>query len=135
LSRWPLIKKEYLPMSINPANATELATIACEVGAEVVEGDLRYQSGSWQLGDLDLGEYLDRYRDQRLTVILVPLGEVERGTFMCGICGFVMDELGECPRCKLMAQDAAREVERRIQEREQLFGDIEAFLEGEAPQE
>ncbi len=45
-------------MPINPANATELATIAREVGAEVVEGNLRYPSvtGSWQLGDMDLGE-------------------------------------------------------------------------------
>ena len=34
-------------MPINPANATELATIAREVGAEVLEGSLRYQSGSW----------------------------------------------------------------------------------------
>jgi hypothetical protein len=37
-------------MLINPANATELATIAREVGVDVVEGNLRYQSGSWQLG-------------------------------------------------------------------------------------
>jgi len=41
-------------MPISPANASELATIAREVGAEVVEGDLRYPSvtGSWQLGDV-----------------------------------------------------------------------------------
>ena len=44
-------------MPINPA--TELATIAREVGADVVKGDLRY--GSWQLGDVV--EHLDRYRD------------------------------------------------------------------------
>jgi hypothetical protein len=38
-------------MVVHPANANELATIACEVGAEVVEGDLRYPSetGGWQL--------------------------------------------------------------------------------------
>jgi hypothetical protein len=54
-------------MPIDPANASELATIACEVGAEVVEGDLRYPSetGSWQLGEVDLGEHMDRYRDGR----------------------------------------------------------------------
>jgi hypothetical protein len=54
-------------MPLNPANATELATIAREVGAEVVEGDLLYPSetGSWQLGDVDLSEHLDR--DQLLT--------------------------------------------------------------------
>ena len=48
-------------MPIDLASASELATIAREVGAEVVEGDLRYQSGSWQLGDVDLVEHLDRY--------------------------------------------------------------------------
>jgi hypothetical protein len=75
---------------------------------------------------VDLGEYLDRYRDQRLMVILVPLGEAEKKPFTCGICGFVMDELHECPRCKLAVEETAREVERA---REQLFGDIEEFLQ------
>jgi hypothetical protein len=32
-----------------------------------VEGDLSYQSGSWQLGDVDLVKHLNRYRDQLLT--------------------------------------------------------------------
>lgn len=60
-------------MYVDPANATELSTIAREVGAQVLAGDLRYPSeiGSWQLGDVDLGEYLDHYREQPLTVILV----------------------------------------------------------------
>jgi len=113
-------------MPINHANASELATIAREVGAEVVEGDLHYPSvtGSWQLGDVDLGEHLDHYRDQRLMVVFVPLGEVEPVT--CGVCGFVMNEVQECPRCKLMVEEAAREVERA---REELFDDIEDFLE------
>ncbi len=47
-------------MRIDPANAGELATIVREVGVELFEGSLRYRSGSWQLGDVDLGEYLDR---------------------------------------------------------------------------
>ena len=125
-------------MPIDSANASELANSAREVGAEVLEGALRYpsESGSWQLGAVDLGEYLDRYRDQRLVLILVPLGGVEKETFTCGVCGFVMGELQECPRCKLTVDDAAREVERRVQEREQLFEDIEEYLgRGEKPEE
>ena len=56
-------------MPTNSANATELVTfayevgvIAREIGAEVLEGELRYPSltGNWQLGDVDLGEHLDR---------------------------------------------------------------------------
>ena len=60
-------------MPIDPENAIELATMARKVGAEVVEGDLRNQSGSWQLGEVNLGEHLDRYRDQRLMLVFVPL--------------------------------------------------------------
>jgi hypothetical protein len=54
-------------MAVDPANAHELALIASEIGADVLKGDLRYPSetGAWQLGDLDLSEYFDRYRDQK----------------------------------------------------------------------
>lgn len=71
-------------MPVDLANATELTTIAREVGAEVVGGNLRYPSetGSWQLGEVDLGEYLDRYRDQRMMLVFVPLSETEKAT--CG---------------------------------------------------
>ncbi len=57
---------------VDRANAEELASIAQEVGAEVVRGALRYPSltGGWQLGDLDLSEHLTRYRDQELVVII-----------------------------------------------------------------
>jgi hypothetical protein len=94
-----------------------------------VEGNLRYPSetGSWQLGDVDLGEHLDRYRDQRLMLVFVPLSEAETEPVICSVCGFVMDEVGECPRCKLMVEEAAREVE---SERDQLFENIEEYLEG-----
>jgi len=50
---------------------------------------------------IDLSEYLDRYRDQRLVLIIAPIGEAEPETYTCGVCGFVMNELGECPRCRL----------------------------------
>jgi hypothetical protein len=67
---------------------------------------LRYPSdtGGWQLGDLDLSEYLDRCRDQRLVLIIAPIGDAEPETYTCGVCGFVMNEVGECPRCKLTAE-------------------------------
>ena len=49
---------------IDPSNASELAEIASEIGADVFKGDLRYlsETGGWQLGELDLSEYLDRNR-------------------------------------------------------------------------
>ena len=118
-------------MPIDPENAIELATIARKFGAEVVEGNLRYPSetGSWQLDEVDLGKYLDRYRDQRLMLVFVPLGEAETEPIICGVCGFVMDAEGECLQCELMLEDAARELEDRLREREQLFEDIDDFLE------
>jgi hypothetical protein len=69
-------------------------------GADVLDGDLRYPSetGWWQLGDLDLSEYLDRHRSQRLVVIIAPVGEAESETYACGICGFVMNEVRACSR-------------------------------------
>jgi hypothetical protein len=47
-----------------------------------------HRSGRWQLGDLDLSEYLDRYRDQRLVLIIAPIGEAEPATYTCGVCGW-----------------------------------------------
>lgn len=99
-------------MAIDPANAQELTIIAHEIGADVLQGALRYpsESGGWQLGDLDLSEYLDRYRDQRLVLIIAPVGPAEAATYTCGVCGFVMNEAGECPRCKMRNADAARQA-------------------------
>ena len=66
-------------------------------------------------------------------VVFVPLGEAETEPVICGIGGFAMNEVQECPRCKMMVEEAAREVERRVTERLQLFEDIEDFLGGENP--
>ena len=81
------------------------------------------------MGDVDLGEHLDRYRDQRMMVVLVPLGDAEAETFTCGVCGFVMNSLQECPRCKLTLDEAVGEYDRRVQESEELFEDIDEFLD------
>jgi hypothetical protein len=95
-------------MSVDRANIEELAAIAREIGADVLEGALRYPSdtGGWQLGDLGLSEYLDRYRDQQLVLIVAPVGEAEPATYTCGVCGFVYYERGGCPRCRLAAEQA-----------------------------
>ncbi len=94
---------------VEPVNAGELAVIAQEIGADVLQGALRYPSetGGWQLGDLDLSEYLAHYRDQRLVLIIAPAGAAEPATYTCGICGFVMNAAGECPRCKLVVPQQA----------------------------
>lgn len=52
--------------NMHPANAEELASIAQETGAEVLRGALWYPSETcgWQLGDVDLSEHLEKYRDR-----------------------------------------------------------------------
>ena len=75
-------------------NANEFARIADEVGATVLEGDLSYPSETsrWQLGDVDLGEYLARYRGKHLVLIIASMGAAVLETSTCGISGFVMNE-------------------------------------------
>ena len=83
-------------MPVDPANARELAQIAGEIGADVLSGDLRYPSdtGGWQLGEQDLSEYLDRCRNQRMVIIIAPLGAAGPQTYTCGICGFISTKGG-----------------------------------------
>ena len=100
-------------MTVDPANAEELGVIAQEVGAVVLAGHLRYPSetGGRQLGDLDLDEYPARFRDQRLVLIIAPVSQADPKTYTCGICGFVYAEYGECPRCRMQIEEAARETD------------------------
>lgn len=57
----------------------ELAALAHEAGADVLEGTLTdpSETGYWQLGDTDLSEYLAGYRDQRLALIIATVGAAE----------------------------------------------------------
>jgi hypothetical protein len=40
-------------------------------------------------------------------------GEVEKEKYVCGICGFAMTELGECPRCRMQIERTATGLRRR----------------------
>ena len=113
---------------LESAEASELAAIASELGAEVLEGDLRHPSGEkWHLGDVDLAVHLDRYRGQRLMVVLAPLGKAGTEPATCEVCGFELEETDtECPRCKLISDYTTDAIERRIQEREQLI-EVETY--------
>lgn len=50
---------------------------------------------------------------------------------MCGICGFAMGKAMECPRCKLMNEEAARRIRARQEERAALFQEVEDVLRGD----
>ena len=59
-------------MRVNPANASELANVAREVGAEVIEGNVSYPSetGGWLVGNLDFCEHPDTYSGRKVMVII-----------------------------------------------------------------
>ena len=81
------------------------------------------------MGKLDLSEHLERYRDQEVTVIIASLGKTEAEQVICGICGFALNEVSECPRCRLAAKEGAQEFQERHEALEALFREIEEFLE------
>ena len=126
------------PKHLHPANGEELATIAQETGAEVLHGALSYpsESGGWQLGELDLSDYIEKYRDQELVVIIGSLGKTRAKRVICGICGFVLNEVGECSRCRLAAREGAKRLKERGEALEALDTalkmDPEAFPEERA---
>ena len=126
----------------HPANAEELANIGKETGAEVIRGPLRYPSetGGWQLGDtvldrtvqcVDLGEHLWQYRDHEVTLILAVTGEAEPERFVCGICGFVMDELSDCPQCKSLTQAIAAAIKAWRAGQDEILREVEEILRDE----
>lgn len=115
---------------LHPANAEEVANVAREAGAEVLRGALRYPSetGGWQLGDLDLSEHLSKYRDCELVVIIAATGQAEEGPVVCGVCGFVLGEAGDCPRCKLIVEETARGIRARKEGRAAMLREVEEIL-------
>jgi hypothetical protein len=58
-----------------------------------------------------LSEHLDRNRNQRLVLIIAPVGEAEAAAHTCGICGFVYYDRGGCPRCRLAFEEESEGLE------------------------
>ena len=121
--------------TLHPANAEELARIAEETGADVLRGCLRYpgNSGTWDLDDVSLSAHLEQYRDQQLTIIIAATGEAEAEpeTFTCGVCGFVMNGAGECPRCKYINQLTVAAMRAQPEEIAALLEEAREILESD----
>jgi hypothetical protein len=45
-----------------------------------------------------------------VVLTIASLGTAEEPLVSCGICGFVLDESRECPRCKLIRAEMGREL-------------------------
>ena len=99
---------------LNKSNAHELAQIAEEAGALVLQGHLQYpglETGAWEIGTEVISEVLYRLRRRRVLLILAPVDGGEL-VHLCGICGFVLSKPGEpCPRCALIDEDVAAAID------------------------
>jgi hypothetical protein len=70
-----------------------------------------------QPGELDLNEHLYKHRDREVTLIIVATGEAKEEPIVCGICGFALNKVSDCPQCRLMNKEVARRIEARQEER------------------
>jgi hypothetical protein len=64
-------------------------------------------------------------------VIIAATGKAEPERFVCGICGFVMDTVGDCPRCKLLDGAIAGSIRARQEERAAMLREVEEILQDE----
>lgn len=115
-------------------NAEELATMAQEIGAQVIRGQVRYPSntGDIEVGGVDIGEYLYELKDQEVMVIVAALGPVGEPPIICGLC-HTPYEGRECPTCKAEREEAKKVIEESLrqdrEEKDRLMKDVEDWLE------
>jgi hypothetical protein len=115
-------------------NAEGLATIAEEIGAEVIRGEVRYpsKSGDIEVAGADIGEYLEELKKQGFVVIVVPPGPVGEHPVICGLCLSWYD--GEqCATCKAERQAGKTVIDESLrqhgEEKDRLVKDVEEWLE------
>jgi len=78
-----------------------------------------------------LSEHLSKYRDCELVLVIAATGEAEEERVVCGICGFVLDEVGECPRCKLINEKSGRHIRAQKEAAtEAIFREVERIMSG-----
>jgi hypothetical protein len=84
------------------ASIRELASAAYELEAGVVEGQLHRsaQDGRWMVGDTGMNEWLARYDDQEIVLIVASLDDDRPvSSKTCRTCG--TEYVGiHCPRCR-----------------------------------
>jgi hypothetical protein len=84
------------------ANIRELTYAAYELDAGVVEGQLHRatKDGQWILGDTKLNEWLGKYNDQEIVLIVASMDDKRPvPTKTCRTCGIEYTGI-ECPRCR-----------------------------------
>ena len=88
--------------SYRKANVRELTSAAYELDSGVIEGRLHRsaEDGRWMLDDVKLNEWLAKYTNQEIVLIVASL-EDERPIppKLCRTCGTEYTGI-ECPRCR-----------------------------------
>jgi rubrerythrin len=87
-------------MTISKESALRLASNAMDMGAVALRGALSVEGdGQFTVGGRSLSEWLDRYANQEVVVILAPVDTTPHDQIhQCGVCG--RDYEGEeCPHC------------------------------------
>ncbi len=90
-----------MPAAYRKASIRELASAAYELDAGVIEGALRRgDDGDWAINDTRLNNWLARYTDQNVVLIVASLDD-ERPleSKICRTCGAEYTG-AECPRCR-----------------------------------
>ena len=87
-------------MELSKESALRLASKAMDMGAVALRGLLSQESdGQYTVGDRNLSEWLSRYTDQQVVVILAPVDTSDHDQVrQCGVCGRDY-EGAECPHC------------------------------------
>ena len=57
-------------------------------------------------------------------------GQVETEKYVCGVCGFALDEAGACPRCKLQNEEIVKVLESRA-----FLRKVDEFVKGKYEEE
>lgn len=84
---------------VQKSNAQRLASMALDMGATALRGQLTRENGRWKVGDTFLDAWLEKYGGEPLIVIAVPLEPEAEPTKTCRVCG--RDYAGEeCPYCR-----------------------------------
>jgi hypothetical protein len=87
-------------MTLSKAKALRLASDAMDAGAVALRGALTLEeNGQFSIGNRNLSEWLGRYTDQEVVVILASVDtNFEDQRRQCGVCGRDY-EGSECPHC------------------------------------
>jgi hypothetical protein len=96
-------------------DAEELASTAQGIGAQVIQGLVRYPGGAGGLsiGDLIIDEPLCELKDQEVLVIVAPLRPRHELGTVCRLCRTPYDG-AKCPACNAGREEAKRVVEERL---------------------